>query len=143
MFEAYKPPLTQNITVNIKGLINSIALAIELAPSATWGESLHVSGLFSVMVNHLAEEKVNNETFVFRERETVTNRTPQLRAVILMEYVLLFARIALADVQVFVTLVAETAKSKGVPEGEIWEVIMSQWWNRVSSDCSSVHARSC
>ena len=34
----------------------------------------------------------------------------------------------------FVTLVAETAKSKGVPEAEIWEVIMSQWWNRVSSD---------
>ena len=37
------------------------------------------------------------------------------------------------DVQVFVTLVAETAKSKGVPEAEIWEVVMSQWWNRVSS----------
>lgn len=49
-----------------------------------------------------------------------------------MEYVLLLARIALMDVQVFVTLVAETAKSKGMPEAEIWEVIMSQWWNRVS-----------
>ena len=36
------------------------------------------------------------------------------------------------DVRVFVTLVAETAKSKGVPEAEIWEVIMTQWWNRVS-----------
>jgi hypothetical protein len=36
------------------------------------------------------------------------------------------------DVQVFVTLVAETAKSKGVPEAGIWEVIMTQWWNRVS-----------
>ena len=36
------------------------------------------------------------------------------------------------DVQVFVTLVAETAKLKGVPEAEVWEVVMSQWWNRVS-----------
>jgi len=36
------------------------------------------------------------------------------------------------DVRVFVTLVAETAKSKGVPEAEIWEVVMTQWWNRVS-----------
>ena len=35
------------------------------------------------------------------------------------------------DVQVFVTLVAETAKAKGVPEAEIWEVVMTQWWNRV------------
>lgn len=55
----------------------------------------------------------------------------QLIATILAEYILLFARIAVVDVQVFVTLVAETAKSKGVPAAEIWEVIMTQWWNRV------------
>jgi hypothetical protein len=33
-----------------------------------------------------------------------------------MGYVLLFSRIAVVDVQVFVTLMAETAKSKSVPE---------------------------
>ena len=55
----------------------------------------------------------------------------QLSAVILTEPILLFARIAVMDVQVFATLVAETAKSKGVPEAEIWEVVMTQWWNRV------------
>ncbi|KAF9653383.1 ARM repeat-containing protein [Thelephora ganbajun] len=121
LFEAYKPPLTQNITVNTKGLINSIALAIELAPSATWGEPLHVSGLFSVLVNHLAEEK--------------------LSAIILMEYILLFSRIAIVDVQVFVTLVAETAKSKGVPEAEIWEVIMNQWWNRFDNMSEPRHRK--
>jgi hypothetical protein len=55
-------------------------------------------------------------------------------ATILVDYILLFSRIAMADAQVFVTLVAETAKSKGVPEADIWEVIMSQWWNRVSDD---------
>jgi hypothetical protein len=60
LFEAYKPPLTQNVTINVKGLINSIALAIELAPSAAWGEPLHVSGLFSVLVDHLADDKVNH-----------------------------------------------------------------------------------
>ena len=65
----------------------------------------------------------------------MTDWTMQLTAVILTEHVLLMSRIALADVQVFLTLVAETAKSKGVPEAEIWEVIMSQWWNRVSFDC--------
>ena len=36
------------------------------------------------------------------------------------------------DVQVFATLVAETAKSKGVLEAKTWEVVMNQWWNRVS-----------
>jgi hypothetical protein len=45
----------------------------------------------------------------------------------------------MVDVQVFVTLVAETAKSKGVPEVEVWEVIMSQWWNRVSDDFAHIH----
>ena len=59
LFRAYIPPLIQSITINIKGLINSIALAIELAPSATWGEPLHVSGLFSVLIDQLAEDKVN------------------------------------------------------------------------------------
>ena len=56
----------------------------------------------------------------------------QLPSVALVEYILLFSRIAVVDVQVFVTLVAETAKLKGVPEAEVWEVVMSQWWNRVS-----------
>jgi hypothetical protein len=60
LFEAYKPPLTQSVTVNVGGLINSIALAIELAPSAAWGEPLHVSGLFRVLVDHLAEDEVNH-----------------------------------------------------------------------------------
>jgi len=61
----------------------------------------------------------------------MTDRIPQLSAVILVEYILLFSRIAVVDVQVFVTLVAETAKSKGVPETEIWDAVMSQWWNKV------------
>ena len=64
----------------------------------------------------------------------MTDGTLQLSAIILMEYVLLLSRIALVDVQSFVTLIAETAKSQGVPEGEIWEVVMSQLWNRVSFD---------
>ena len=60
LFTAYKPPLTQNITANIKGLVNSVALAVELAPSAAWGEPLHVSGLFSVLVDQLSADNVNH-----------------------------------------------------------------------------------
>lgn len=56
-----------------------------------------------------------------------------------MEYILLFSRIAVVDVQVFVILVAETAKSKGVPEAEIWDVIMSQWWDRVGLVFTYMH----
>jgi len=60
LFRAYKPPLTQKITAsNIKGLIKSIALTIELAPSDVWGEPLRASGLFSLLVDHLAEDKVD------------------------------------------------------------------------------------
>ena len=60
--------MTQNITANIKGLINSIALAIELAPSSTWGEPLHVSGLFNVLVNDLIDDKVNHDFSSLRDR---------------------------------------------------------------------------
>lgn len=67
LFEAYKLPLSQNqnVTVNLKGLINSIALSIELAPPTAWSEPLHVSGLFSVLLKHLAEEKASHEFPVF------------------------------------------------------------------------------
>ena len=53
------PPLVQNITINYKGLVSSVALAIQLAPSAAWGESLHVSGLFGVLVKDLIDDKVS------------------------------------------------------------------------------------
>ena len=125
------PPLAQHITANMKGLVNSVALAVQLAPSATWGEPLHVSGLFSLLVDDLTDDKVNYD-FIPQRREVATDRILQLSAIILTEYILLFSRIAVVDVQVFVTLVAETAKSKGRTEAEVWEVVMSQWWNRVS-----------
>jgi hypothetical protein len=67
LFKAYKRPLIQKITSNIKGLVGSIALAIELAPSGAWGEPLHVSGLFGVLVDHLAEEKVNYDVLSPRD----------------------------------------------------------------------------
>lgn len=63
----------------------------------------------------------------------------QLPALILISHILLFSRIALVDVQVFMTLVAETAKVKGVPEAEIWDVIMNQWWNRVRRHHTYAH----
>jgi len=80
-----------------------------------------VSGLFNVLVNHLAEDK--------------------LSATILTEFILLFARIVVVDVQVFVTLVAETAKSKGIPEAEIWEVVVNQWWNRFDNMSEPRHRK--
>lgn len=139
LFAAYKPPLTQKITANVKGLINSVALAIELAPSAVWGEPLHDSGLFSVLVDHLAEEKVNYNVLSPGDGKPRLTQILQLSATILVEHILLFSRIAVVDVQAFVALVAGAARLKGVPDTEIWGVIMNQWWNRVSLGFAGVY----
>ena len=61
------PPLAQSITANYRGLIGSVALAVELAPSATWGEPLHVSGLFSALVDDLKNDKVSRGYMSLRD----------------------------------------------------------------------------
>ena len=61
LFIAYKPPLTRGIDINISGLVDSIALAIQLAPSSVWKKPLHDSGLFSLLVDNLTEARVDHD----------------------------------------------------------------------------------
>jgi hypothetical protein len=43
----------------------------------------------------------------------------------------MFSRIALADQQIFLQLMSATAASKSVPESQLWESLLDQWWTRV------------
>jgi len=91
----------------------AIQLLLQLAPPAFWGEALHVSGLFACITKALLDEKVE--------------------VLLLTEYVLLFARIAIIDKQLFLQLISATASVMNITETELYDGILTQWWTRF--DC--------
>lgn len=56
----------------------------------------------------------------------------QSDALILTHYITLMARIAIADQQMFLTLMAATATLRNTEETVLWEGLLDQWWRRVS-----------
>lgn len=65
------------------------------------------------------------------------NKSTQFPALVLTEYVYFLARIAIADRQLFLQLVSATAAALNLPEAQIWEPILNQWWTRVRLPISS------
>ena len=55
----------------------------------------------------------------------------QTSVTILVEYIYIMSRIALADRQTFVNLVSAMAIAQNIPEKQIWEGILNQWCMRV------------
>ena len=56
-----------------------------------------------------------------------------------MKHILLFSRIAVVDVSAFVALVEGAAGLKGVRDADIWNLIMTQWWYKVSLMFTGLH----
>ena len=83
-----------------------------------WGEVFHTSGLFA----HLLDKLIDDET------------SPMLS----IEIIFLFARIVMADPQMFLQLMAVTPQVVSQPEHKLWEGLLDAWWGKVSdhTDCS-------
>ncbi|KAJ7068412.1 armadillo-type protein [Mycena amicta] len=92
---------------NIKDMILALNFLVQLAPSALWGEPMHTSGLFSALLKTIVEGEVS--------------------AQILMEHILLMARIVMADRQMFLQLMAATA-TVSMPEDKLYDLLLDQWW---------------
>lgn len=56
-FQALIAAMDHAIPVNVKDMTTALQLALQLAPSTLWGEALHVSGLFSYIVDGLKDSK--------------------------------------------------------------------------------------
>ncbi|KAF7301791.1 Importin N-terminal domain-containing protein [Mycena indigotica] len=94
---------------NIKDMILALNLLVQLAPSALWGEPMHTSGLFSVLL------------------KTIVEGETKAQAQILMEHILLMSRIVMADPQMFLQLMAATA-TPNMSENKLYELLLDQWW---------------
>ncbi|KAH8106154.1 ARM repeat-containing protein [Cristinia sonorae] len=111
IFAAFMQSMKQALSVNVLGLLSALNLLLQVAGSfPVWGEAMHTSGLFSHIIKSLSEEK--------------------MMATLLSGYVLVLARIAIADNRLFVQLMSLTGPVLNMPESQVWEDTLNQWWAR-------------
>ncbi|KIJ70097.1 hypothetical protein HYDPIDRAFT_178457 [Hydnomerulius pinastri MD-312] len=100
----------QALLTNQKGVLICMSFMTQLAPSSLWGEAMHTSGFFGHLVKILGDDEASST--------------------ILMESVLVLARIALADRVMFMRLVSAAAQVGNVQESKVWEAILDQFWRQ-------------
>ncbi|KAJ8523493.1 hypothetical protein ONZ45_g125 [Pleurotus djamor] len=111
VFQAFAQALQSGgIAANIKQMIIALEFIIQLTPPSLWAESMHVSGLFTYLIS-----KIND---------------PETGSIILTELIYLFARMILADRQMFAQLMSASASAKNVPENTLYEGLLDQWWSK-------------
>lgn len=55
--KAFNIAFQNAITLNVKHMTVALCMLFQIAPSALWGEALHISGLFTTIVKSLEEDK--------------------------------------------------------------------------------------
>jgi hypothetical protein len=110
-------------------MIIALNILVQVTPSSLWGEAMHVSGLFSYLLETLLENEVRN-LFV-SWLEWCSCFCEQAAVVLLTEIIYLLARIAMADRQMFLQLISATASSQNKPESPLYEGLLDQWWCKV------------
>jgi len=98
-----------------------LALLLQLAHPSTYSESLHSSGLFSLLIKMIVEDKAD----VF----------------ILTRHVEVMARLTLLDSRVFLQYMSAAANRLGKPETELWEGLLDQWRQRFDNISEPRHRK--
>ncbi|KAJ7178998.1 armadillo-type protein [Mycena filopes] len=108
LFTAFRVALTSAaVAINLKDMILSLNLLVQIAPSQLWGEAMHTSGLFSVLMKNLLDGECG--------------------PILLTEHICLMSRMVMADREMFMQLMTATATA-AVPEAKLYDVLLDQWW---------------
>ncbi|KAF7352662.1 Importin N-terminal domain-containing protein [Mycena venus] len=108
LFTAFRVALSSAaVDTNLKDMLISLNLLMQVTPSTLWGEAMHVSGLFSLLMKRILEGECG--------------------AILLTEHIYLMSRIVMADRQMFLQLMTATA-TPAVPEAKLYDGLLDQWW---------------
>ncbi|TCD64327.1 hypothetical protein EIP91_004237 [Steccherinum ochraceum] len=111
LFKAFETGMSQALAVNVKGMLSALSLLLQLAgPYQVWGKAMHTSGLFAHVVKTLSEEK--------------------FMSTVLMQYVHVLARVAVANNALFLELMSLAGQTLNMPPTQAWEDVLNQWWSR-------------
>ncbi|KAF7355443.1 Importin N-terminal domain-containing protein [Mycena sanguinolenta] len=122
LFHAFRTTLSNSATVatNQKDMIISLNLLLQIAPSTLWGEAMHVSGLFSLLMKNILEGEAG--------------------PILLTEHIYLMSRIVMADRRMLLQLMAATA-TQDVPESKLYDGLLDQWWGTWDNMSESRHRK--
>ncbi|KAA1466319.1 ARM repeat-containing protein [Dentipellis sp. KUC8613] len=110
LFPAALQAMGQALPTNVKDILIGLELLFQLAPPSAYAEALHVTGLFASLIKTIVEDKADTT--------------------ILTHHIYIMARMAVADKTIFLQLMSATSNSQGVPETQLWEGLLDQWWRR-------------
>lgn len=121
-FEAFTRAIQSDaLIMNLKDLASLMSIYIQITPSTTWVPLLHSSGLFAWLLNKVAENETNT--------------------MMMTEFIYIFARIALADPQVFLQLVSAAAIQLNQKESYLMESLLDQWWGKFDNMSEPRHRK--
>ncbi|KAJ2920088.1 hypothetical protein MD484_g369, partial [Candolleomyces efflorescens] len=122
IFQAFTEGLkSQAVMVNMKDMVMALQFMVQLAPSNLWGEPMHTSGLFSYLL--------------------LTLNDGESSPILLTEIIFLFSRIVMADPQMFLQLMSATAPVANLPETNLWEGLLDQWWGKFDNMSEPRHRK--
>ncbi|KAI0320679.1 ARM repeat-containing protein [Amylostereum chailletii] len=110
LFSAFLQALQVAFGPNVKGLLGALELLFQHANASIYVEALHTSGLFAYFIKSAINDKLDVQC--------------------LTTIIFVVARIALANRDHFMQLMAATVTSQGIPEAQVWEGLLDQWWRR-------------
>lgn len=96
---------------NQTDLVRALRTLVHLCPAQIWAEPIHKANLFAYFLKILDDDTAN--------------------VLLLTDYVLLFARVAINDPLILSQLLAASASVLQKPETALWEALLDQWWRRV------------
>ncbi|KAF8528819.1 ARM repeat-containing protein [Hysterangium stoloniferum] len=113
LFQAFVSALL-GTTITIRNdIILVINLLTQMAPPSLWAEAMHTSGLFGILTKAVIDDKDG--------------------ASFLAEHIYIFSRIAIADPLILNELVISAAPAMKMPETQIFEGLLDQWWKKFDS----------
>lgn len=132
LFRAIRTVLKSGaITLLQRDTLIALNFLLQMAPSALWGEPLHNSGLFTHLMETLIEGEVGQVSILSEG----TSHLPQpLKSpnILLTEIIYILSRIVMSDRQMFRQLMSATAPLMKMTEEKLYEILMDQWWAKVS-----------
>ncbi|KAJ7684034.1 ARM repeat-containing protein [Mycena rosella] len=108
LFHAFRLALSSAaVGTNLKDMMISLNLLVQVAPSASWGPAMHTSGLFSLLMKNIVEGECG--------------------ATLLTEHIYLMSRMVMADRDMFLQLMAATV-SPAITESKLYDGLLDLWW---------------
>lgn len=109
------------VVLNSTDMMRALNLLVQIAPSNSWGEFMHTSGLFAHIMKTLIEGEAST--------------------LLLAEHILFLSRVTISDRQMFLQLLSATASTLNVTENKLYDTMLDQWFGKFDNMSEPRHRK--